>query len=77
MIQTLISAEIKVCPVVTCKKCGAQAYSSTTICTNTGKMTLDDFNGEIEKCLKNKFIQPPIGWAVNGRLDYRCPNCFK
>lgn len=35
-----------------------------------------EIQSSIEQALGEVFIDPAIGWAVNGRGNYTCPECL-
>ncbi len=74
MLEGNVKLAIKVKPICTCKLCGTRAASKTYF-AETKTIDLSDMHEELDKQLAGLFVDPPEGWQVNGRTDYRCGRC--
>jgi hypothetical protein len=73
----LTRARISFAPTCTCNECGRIEASSSMKILETGTIPLSCLDGEIQKFLSETFFDPPIGWEVNGRGNYRCIRCMQ
>jgi hypothetical protein len=76
IINIKASAKMECC----CSKCGKKELSSTTNMLSTGNIRVEDATTRLDQEIQKMFIDPPIGWSVNGRfadgrLDHRCESC--
>ncbi len=68
------NAVVYVHPVISCNRCGSSEQA--------GRVTLEvissveDFAESLTALLRAKFVEPPVGWAVNGNGNYTCPGCL-
>ncbi len=67
---------LKVIPVIACRSCSATERSDQLTLEILGDH-LEDIPDLINLGLATKFVQPAIGWAVNGNGNYTCPNCLE
>lgn len=73
-------ALVKYQATVTCSRCSTTEQSSSVIDIDTGLLreaTFEEFSNCIERSLHEKLIEPPWGWSINGRTDYRCTTCMR
>lgn len=63
------SVVVKVTPVFKCTVCGVEQLGSTA---KFECVDLDDLQGELAQGVHPTHM--PVGWAANGRTDYRCPD---
>jgi hypothetical protein len=60
-----------------CQKCKVTALSSTTQRVTIDKVPLEELQIEIGRKVRNTFVQPPIGWSVNGANNFLCDKCME
>lgn len=68
----IASGTIKFKAVCKCMVCGAEEFSSQDNSFDTGRVEIDDLIGRIEVQFGNGLVQPPLGWAIYGRGNYKC-----
>lgn len=66
----LISGSFTVELLMECSKCGRHFLSRHRV--DTQQATAD----QVERLAKGQIPNIPVGWAMNGRQDIRCPEHF-
>ena len=71
----LAVARIKYKANCVCMSCGASALSPLTRTVETGTIDADGLIDEVQKIVSGLWIEPPLGWAVYGRRNFKCGKC--
>lgn len=74
----LFQAKIKIKFLCKCVGCGKEILSSETNKYEYGSafiISKDTFFDDIKKSLDNRFVDPPVGWSVEGRGNFKCKEC--
>lgn len=77
MLPGTSQAEVRWKPLVSCSNCSKTGVSDQIRISTPIVDSIGDLAEMISYQIRQRFIQPPVGWAVNGRGNFQCPDCLK